>query len=57
MVRALNIYGWGPYSPIQTITAAGVPSQMQIPVTSLVGTGVRITFVAPSADGSPITAY
>jgi hypothetical protein len=56
-LRAKNVYGWGPYSSEFTILASDVPSQMAVPVTSIVGTDARIAWAAPSSNGEAITGY
>jgi hypothetical protein len=43
-MQAKNIYGWGQYSDILTIAAAGVPEQMAIPTTSNVGTNIVVAW-------------
>ena len=58
-VRALNIFGWGPFSVVTYIQAAREPDMPVAPVTSIDAAtgGVTITWTAPSARGDPITAY
>lgn len=58
-VRAQNAQGWGPYSSILSVLAASTPSQMAMLSVSDNADlpSVRITWVAPSENGSPITAY
>lgn len=58
-MRAENIYGWGPFSPIVTILAAQVPSQVATPTTSIDPTtgGLAIQWTQPSSGGITITSY
>jgi len=58
-VRARNIFGWGPYSPVTQIQAAREPGKPIAPVTSIdsVKGGMAITWTAPDARGSAITSY
>jgi hypothetical protein len=56
-VRAANVYGWGPYSPVTAILASQAPAQPQVPTTAIVGTAARIAWTAPAANGEAITAY
>lgn len=55
--RAKNDFGWGPYSNIATIKAATSPDQMDVPMTSTVGSDVRIEWTEPDIRGDPITSY
>jgi hypothetical protein len=53
-----NIHGWSPgYSPEVPILAANKPSVPAAPTTELIGVNVKITWVAPAANGSPILSY
>ena len=58
-MRARNIFGWGPYSPVTQIQAAREPGLPEAPVTSIdpASGGVTITWTAPDARGSNITDY
>ena len=58
-VRARNIFGWGPFSVVTYIQAAREPDVPIAPVTTIDAAtgGVAIAWTAPSARGSPITAY
>jgi hypothetical protein len=56
-MQAKNIYGWGQYSSILTIAAAGVPEQMSIPTTTNVGTEIVVTWEKPYDSSSLINAY
>jgi len=52
-VRAKNVWGWGPFSPIFNIKAATAPSKMTtLPVTSIdpVTGGMLIQWVAPFSN-------
>lgn len=56
--RVKNIHGWSPeYSPEVEIMAAEKPSAPATPTTGIQGTSAAITWVAPSANGSPILSY
>lgn len=57
-VRAKNVWGWGPFSPILTIKAATRPSKMATkPVTSYdpVTGGVLIEWIAPFSNFQSIS--
>jgi len=58
-VRAQNAQGWGAYSSLVSILAAGVPAQMaMVTVTDNAGVpSVSIHWTSPAANGSPLTAY
>lgn len=56
-VKAENVYGWGPVSPIRLIYAAGLPSQQAAITTAIVGQAVRLTWLEPSNIVAPIIAY
>lgn len=58
-VRAQNLWGWGAASPTVELVASTRPDQVATPTTSInpdTG-GLVISWVAPAAHGSPITAY
>jgi hypothetical protein len=58
--RAQNVLGWGPFSAIGTVTAAGTPTTPGSPTTSISGTGVVISWTAPSSTGGSgiaLTSY
>lgn len=58
-VRAKNIWGWGPFSPVTTIYAATVPAKMVIPVftiDSLAG-DLKIDWTQPDIQGDAIMSY
>lgn len=60
MYRAENIFGWGSFSPIGTITASTIPSIPGTPTTSLSGTNVLISWTAPTSTGGTgisLTSY
>jgi len=56
-VRAKNIYGNGPFSTETTIKAAAVPATIATVTTSIVGSDIKIAWVAPTSGGDPITKY
>lgn len=58
-VRAMNIFGWGPYSLVTYIQAAHQPAAPLAPTTSIEAAtgGVAIAWIAPDASGDPITAF
>ena len=58
-VRARNIFGWGPYSPVTQIKAAREPGQPLAPVTSIdpITGDLAIDWTAPDARGDAITKY
>lgn len=58
-MRARNIFGWGPYSPVTFIQAAREPDTPDAPTTSIDSAtgGVVIAWTAPDARGAAISAY
>lgn len=55
--RAKNIFGWGPYSdrtPIETIM---VPDRPDPVTTEVIGVNVKISWLQPGSNGSPIASY
>jgi hypothetical protein len=56
-VQARNSYGLSLYSNQVTILIATAPSKPFTPMTSVSADQAVITWVAPSANGSPITSY
>lgn len=56
-VQALNSEGLSSPSQPVSILAAEAPSPPAMPVTTVVGANVHVSWVAPSSNGSPITAY
>lgn len=58
-VRAYNKWGWGEFSPVVSILAASVPSQMATVTTSLDSStgGVQISWTNPSSNGAAVTSY
>jgi len=56
-LRAKNSLGYGVYSSEVAMTPAATPSTPSAPVTTLDEPYARITWSAPSDNGSPITSY
>ena len=58
-VRARNVFGWGPFSPVTYIRAARAPAAPVAPVTAIDAAtgGLVITWQAPNDAGATITAY
>jgi len=58
-IRAANIHGWGTFGTVLNIKAAGIPSQMSAPVTSIDATTghVRIQLTAPHDGSQSISQY
>lgn len=57
-VRAQNSFDWGTYSDSVIITASTVPDVISSAVTTtLIGSDVKIVWVAPTSNGATITAY
>ena len=59
-VRARNIYGWGPPSDVLPVAAAGIPEQMEPPVTEIDpnnGLNILVTWVEPYDNSDAISAY
>lgn len=56
-LQARNIYGWGVYSEIKAVAAAGVPEQMATPTTENQGTNVVVTWQEPYDNSDAISAY
>ena len=58
-VRAKNIHGWGPFSPVGTIKAASSPAQMSAVTTSIDTStgGVKISWTAPFDNNDAIIGY
>lgn len=58
-IRALNIHGWGSFSPVLTIVASSKPDQMATVTTSIdSSTGkLKILWVEPEDNYNTITAY
>jgi hypothetical protein len=58
MVRAQNVYGWGPYSNVSSVLAASVPGQMSlISITENSDTTVTLSWALPIENGSPVSKY
>ena len=56
-VRAQNALGFGPFSSEVDITAAKVPEKPEAPSTSIDNVSVRISWVDPDPNSSPITGF
>ena len=56
-VRARNALGFGPFSNEVDITAAKVPEKPAAPSTSINNVSVRVSWVDPDSNSSPITGY
>ena len=57
-MRARNIFGWGDFSTVLTVTAATTPAQPVAASTALDANGdVVVSWTAPGNRGSAITAY
>lgn len=59
-MSAKNIYDWGPQSAVLIIAAAGVPEQMEIPVTAIDPSNPRnilVTWVEPYDNSDAIIEY
>lgn len=55
--RAKNVFGWGPYSDAVAIWTIMVPDVPQNVTTTLVGSNVIISWIAPDSRGSTIIYY
>jgi hypothetical protein len=55
--RASNRQGDGEYSDVGYFKAANVPAQMTPALTTLVGTDVRIDWIAPNAGSLDLTSF
>ena len=56
-VQALNSVGYSDYSNEVTILAGQIPDKPSAPQTSIDGSNVQVTWLAPNNRGSPITRY
>jgi hypothetical protein len=56
-VRAKNIYGHGDFSTEATFEASDKPGKPSIPTVVLDGTKVKVTWLKPAENGSPINGY
>jgi hypothetical protein len=56
-VKARNVFGLSVFSQTLSLKAAFKPAQPTPPMTSVIGSNIVIDWVAPNANGSPITAY
>lgn len=57
MVAAKNIHGRGMNSTAFTALAANKPDQMSVPVLSMIGANVKVSFTPPNSNGANITSY
>ena len=56
-VQALNSEGLSSASSPVSILAAETPATPAMPTTAIVGSNINVSWVAPTSNGSPITAY
>lgn len=56
-VQALNSEGLSSASSPVSILAAETPAIPAMPTTAIVGSNINVSWVAPTSNGSPITAY
>jgi len=59
-LSAKNIYDWGPKSALLIVVAAGVPEQMEVPVTSIDLSNpknILVTWVEPYDNSDTINEY
>jgi len=56
-VQALNSEGLSSASLPVSILAAEAPATPAMPVTTIVGSDINVSWIAPNSNGSPITAY
>eukprot|EP00347_Sterkiella_histriomuscorum_P011727 403371340 len=56
-VRARNIYGYGDYSPVTTITPTDIPAKIDIPTVMVVNMNVKIDWDEPANHGATIDKY
>jgi hypothetical protein len=56
-LQAKNIYGWGVHSEVVEIKAAGIPSQMEIPQTSVAGQNVVVSWQVPYENSDFVSHY
>lgn len=56
-LQARNVYGWGTYSEIVAIAAAGIPGQMSIPQTTADGLNIIVSWQPPYDNSDYITDY
>lgn len=56
-VQALNSEGLSSASSSVSILAAETPATPAMPITAIVGSNINVSWVAPTSNGSPITAY
>jgi len=55
--RAKNIFGWGDYSDQGDVLSAAEPEKLDSVILSLIGTDVRVSWVAKADNGVTISAY
>jgi len=58
-IRAKNIWGWGPFSPVATIRASSWPDQVKNIITAYdeATGGVKISWGQVKNNGDPIEQY
>ena len=56
-VRARNIYDYGEFSDELVVSASDLPGKPVIPVVSLIGTDVIVSWVAPTSHFASIDKY
>ena len=56
-VRARNKWGYGEWSELLSTIAANSPSQMDMVMTEVSGTNIKVTWLEPDPGSSPITEY
>jgi hypothetical protein len=56
-LRAKNQHGWGPYSEIVQTIPCTTPAKMSPVTMTIENIYVKISWIAPSANGAQITNY
>jgi len=56
-LQAKNIYGWGSFSSITAVAAAGIPQQIAIPTTTAQGANILVSWLEPYDESDPIKNY
>lgn len=56
-VRALDLYGYGPYSSILYVVPKTSPDKMQPPTTVITDVDVRISWIEPFGNGADVIKY
>jgi len=56
-VRAHNVHGWGPFSEVLSIRAAGRPLEPAPPTTVVNNENIRVSWVDPIDSAEQITQY